>query len=1038
MVLARIDTTLRRYPEAIAAYEKACYVRPDRTDLAVAEVDLQTRLLRFEDALKTNQRLYDLTYHNRDYLEAQATLLARLGRKVEALKMLRAALIDGRPPDATNYQQAMSDLVTWHMYPEAQRMFEEGLAEAQGAAYETPGFDEYLRILTIERKQDVALQKASAAVETARQQKRILPSEGWMAAIGSEMNEIFTAEEKDAEAKLLLSAGHVPRNVNPGALLRSGGFGEAYAQYLTRRPTLWRQLDEFQRSRLRFRELGKQLEADAPVLPDAQPSEARSMALSAYEAAGDTPDELRMMIANPELAANPALYGKLIAGNPAQYAARIPHTDFGNGVVQFLIANTDEQKADAALRARATAKVEGLWTPAYVALTGLYYSSIKPEVGQSFDLLLGPRAVGAEIAETAETRAAHLSGNNWFYYAARNGDYLVYVKQPSASALLEAGVEASPIASERYVELGDTLRDAGQTAQARQEYDYAQELSPQRADVLDRLGVLDWDGGNHAGAVKDWQNAFDVLKVRIDAGPLSPSFWPTARILFIHANRHDVTDQVKPNADAMLHLYIKRNGAYQFEPFIEGMFTEAKGRQSALDWLLDLAHDENGGEVLQQLAQSPVLTQAERVPVYRAMIARMERAVQAAAGDARTAAQSELNSERVQYANYLETQKRYREALQTIDQIPEADRPKDVEVRLRILNGRLPALIADWQMKPEDSPGSAVLLGIAETLRQLRHADDANRLLEYEYTTEIQAGTAGASTYFGLAKLRFDQKRAAEGLALVRDAVLSADAPFVNLQPAGRLLEDEGLRKEANEYYAEWHKAEPWNASAALAEARTDGDVKQMDAVRTNPENAYAVRVAAARAMRAAKAPVAGTTQLDVLTQERISPAEASKPYFVAARLDAAAQTTDWTPKAKLLADAIAIEPGLPDARNKLADAAAHANQRYLAIAAYIGEPFDPELAQRIADVQIAVGAPEQAEVLLDAIQKNDAATPKQRDHARQERERIVQRLQLQRVNESRSPEVTNGILQQRIVKPKLSALPADEVAPVENEGGAQ
>jgi tetratricopeptide (TPR) repeat protein len=1038
MVLARIETVLRRYPEAIADYERACYVRPDRTDLAVAEVDLQTRLLRFEDALKTNQRLYDLTYHNRDYLEAQATLLARLGRKDEALKMLRATLIDGRPPDAANYQQAMSDLATWHMYPEAQQMFEEGLVKVKTAPYETPGFDEYLRILTIERKQDVAIQKASAAVRSARQRVLGFASAGWMTAIGSEMNEYFTAEEKDAEAKWLLSAGHVPRNVSLSALLQSGGFSEAYSQALAGEATQWRQLDTFQRSRLRFRELGKQLEADAEALPSTEQGQVRSMALSAYEAAGDTPDELRMMVANPDLAGNPALYGKLIAGNPAQYAARIPHTDFGNGVVQYLIADTNEQKAEAALRARATANIEALWTPAYVALTGLYYSSAKPEVAQSFDRLLGPRAVGAELAETAAARAAHLSGSNWFYYAARDGDYLAYAKQPSASALLEAGIEASPIASERYVELGDTLRDAGQTAEARQQYDYAQELSPERADVLDRLGALDWDAGNHAGAVKDWQNAFDVLKVRIDAGPLSPSFWPTARILFIHANRHRVIDQVKPNADAMLHLYIKRNGAYQFEPFIEGMFTEAKDRQSALDWLLDLTRDENGREILQELAQSPMLTEAERDPIYRATIARMERAVQAAAGDARTEQQTELNSELVQYANYLAAQKRYQDALRAIDQIPEAGRPKEDEVRLEILNGQLAALIAHWQMKPADSPGSTLLLGIAEALRRLGRADDANRLLEYEYTAEIQAGTAGASAYFGLAKLRFEAKRTAEGLDLVRDAVLSVDAPFVNLPPAGRLLEEEGLPKEANAYYAQWHKAEPWNASAALAEARTNGDVKGMDAVRTKPENAYAVRIAAARAMRAAKTPVAGTMQLDVLTQERISPVDASQSYFVAARLDAAAQTTDWTAKTKLLADAIAIDPGLTDERNKLADAATHANQRYLAIAAYMGDPFNPELAQRIADEEIAVGQPEQAELLLDAIQKSDAATLKQRDHARQEQQRIANRLQLQIVNESRSPEVANGIVQQRIVKPKLTMLPADDVAPVENEGGAQ
>ena len=87
--------------------------------------------------------------------------------------------------------------------------------------------------------------------------------------------------------------------------------------------------------------------------------------------------------------------------------------------------------------------------------------------------------------------------------------------------------------------------------------------------------------------------------------------------------------------------------------------------------------------------------------------------------------------------------------------------------------------------------------------------------------------------------------------------------------------------------------------------------------------------------------------------------------------------------KAKLLAETIATEPSLTEQRNKLADAAARANQWYLAIAAYTDQPFDPELAQGIADAQLAIGAPEQAEGLLEAIQRSDTASANQREHAR-------------------------------------------------------
>jgi len=47
-------------------------------DLFLAKADLEMRLLRFDAALKTYQRLYEASYHDSQYLASQAALQARL------------------------------------------------------------------------------------------------------------------------------------------------------------------------------------------------------------------------------------------------------------------------------------------------------------------------------------------------------------------------------------------------------------------------------------------------------------------------------------------------------------------------------------------------------------------------------------------------------------------------------------------------------------------------------------------------------------------------------------------------------------------------------------------------------------------------------------------------------------------------------------------------------------------------------------------------------------------------------------------------
>lgn len=125
LVLARIDASLRQYSEAIGAYEKAAHLRPDRSDIFLAKADLETRLERFGDAIKTYQAIYELSYHDTQYLADQAMLYARLGNKAETLRLIRAAYIEPHGGEPGGYVSAMRQLTGWRMFGAVDELFTE-------------------------------------------------------------------------------------------------------------------------------------------------------------------------------------------------------------------------------------------------------------------------------------------------------------------------------------------------------------------------------------------------------------------------------------------------------------------------------------------------------------------------------------------------------------------------------------------------------------------------------------------------------------------------------------------------------------------------------------------------------------------------------------------------------------------------------------------------------------------------------------------------------------------------------------------------
>ena len=293
LVLGRVDRALRRYPEAIIAFTQASHIRPDRPDLLVDKVDLETRLLHFEDAIKTNQQLYELTYHNTQYLDAQAELDARLGRKADAVKLLRQAHIDGHPKRFGNYSEAAARLTQWAMWNEAKQMYQEGLPLIAGHEAEYAAeFGQYLRTLTVLRQYQAALAKAVAADNTPKRSA----VQGWATVIGQTVQTYYSPEEKAKLAQLLATPAGIPATIDMTAFARAGGLNDILAQRLyaralarPREESSRGELSNLETRQLRFGALGQQLETLAK-LQTAYPgilSTTLVMAASAYHSGGN-------------------------------------------------------------------------------------------------------------------------------------------------------------------------------------------------------------------------------------------------------------------------------------------------------------------------------------------------------------------------------------------------------------------------------------------------------------------------------------------------------------------------------------------------------------------------------------------------------------------------------------------------------------------------------------------------------------------------------------------------------------------------------
>jgi tetratricopeptide (TPR) repeat protein len=1009
MVLARIYTSLEKYPAAIDSYAKAIAIRPDRIDLRLGRAGLEERLMRFDDAAADYERVYHLAYKDPKWMEKLAEVRARQGRTADVVAALKTALVDGRLENAAKYFAAAQRLESWGMLTSARTFAEQGVetagADLLSTTEQQSGAKLYARIMTRLRQQEkvyATLQSSLAAASSAlpvieeqvakqgiaaitnrewrerTQENRIRTARDGMRAAFGEMGTTvaiyFTPEEKTAFARFAETkrAGMSFADVEAFALplAQNAGLAELESRWRYQlmmetgpnsRVLMARMegLVGLQRRRLKFAELGSQLEQFAPRVEPLQKYSVWVAAAEAYRSANDPENELRVLAQVPPgylgRDAEQQLFKLLLARRPQELVQRASTwNSWGQDAADFVIASGDAALAHAVVASRGRSRTP-VWSNAYNALVGLYFAEPSPEVNGAFLSVLGDRTIGERLPQPVD-RAQELAGNIWFYYGSRYGEYAGLTKQNNPEDFLPATLEQSPGTASAYLTLADYYMESGDNVRAVADYEHTLELAPARADVHNRLALVYYEQGARAEALAQWKQVFSLLEQQVDIARVPESLWSDFGRACDHLRAKKAFNDLKPDVDSLLRTYLRRNGNYRSNALLHSAYVAVNAPSAATTWLLDLASvasDPSG--VLGDVVETSWIPLTERAPIYQRILQARQESMAKAEGLEKEGAQQILRSWQIRWVKYLASTQQYRPARDAIAALPKDTRdleaatlvPLELQVAAKV--GTLDSKIEGYRADPQTAPGSEVLRAAARQLFEAGDKQSARKVLEFVFAREIEEHKLVAANFLGLAEIRIAAGDTPGAVELLRRLVVAVGNPFENLEPAAALLEKGGHNAEAIEFLEALVKSAPWEADYRLHLAKaqmkvtaaggqdTAGAQNALVAIASGAETSYSVRARAALALAGLHRQVElGSKELNLLagSGNEIPAALADQPYFYEARLQAAQGTGDARARIQLLGNALADTPARDDARIPLFKAAAglHSDELVLAV----------------------------------------------------------------------------------------------------------
>ena len=985
MVLARTQTSLEDFPAAIESYGKAIAIRPDRTDLRIARATLDERLLRFDDAASDYDKLYQLAYRDPKWMEKIAEVRTRQGRNADAVVALKTALIDVEPQRASNYFEVARRLEAWGILQPAREFAEQGLRICGGdllaSGENHEGAKVYARIMTRLRQHEQAYTTLQGAMKAASDSLPVLTEQvarrgiagvsdrewrertltirktnaesGMRSALvemGTTAGRHFTPEEKvsfGGFAQTVRASFHESAAANNLAfsLVAAAGLAEIEAQWryelmmsLPARDNelmrQMRQLVQLQRERLKFAELGQQLEKFVPRVRPEDYGAVNQAGAEAYRAARDEQKELELLSNLSPGYLDPINQSRflelMLKARPQQLVKVASEwTPFGQIAADYAVLHGNAELAQAVVAARSHSR-PAVWGTSYTALVGMYFSETRPAINDAFISALGNQTIGERLGKRVE-RDNQLAGDLWFYYGSRYGEYLDNTKQGAPEDYLPASLEQSPASASAYQSLADYYFDKGNTHNAIEQFNYTLELSPGIPSVHDKLALAHFQEGNRSQAIAEWKNVFATLLDELNKSGMNESFWADFGRACEHVRKRHLFAEVRPEVDQLLRAYLHRNGSYRSDALLHSAYIAQGNDTAATAWLLEIASaaPDPVGVLADEVSLAPL---AQRGPIYQRILQAKKAAVEKSEGLERESGGSALRDWQLRWVKYLVDTKQFSQANDAIAALPQEIWKQDAaalvpyEMRVAANLGTLDAKITGYQAEPQTAPAADALRAAARQLFEAGDKQSARKILEFVFARELEEHQLVAANFLGLSEIRIAAGDTPGAVSLLSRLVLVVGDPYANMDSAAALLEKTGHAPEAIGFLEPLAKSTPWEASYRLRLAKAqlavakDNSVAQESLARiaANGMDLYAVRVQAAETLGAVSVRKnLGSAELDLLAGgvKEITPAAADCTFFYDARLAAAKNSADASVKMRILTGALADTPTREDAR---------------------------------------------------------------------------------------------------------------------------
>lgn len=994
VVLARLEANFEDYPAAVDAYAKAIVVRPDRVDLRTARAGLLERLMRFDEAVADYQKLYELTYSNPSWMEKIAEVRARQGKTPDVVQALKLAFIEGRPEQPQNYFNAAQRLEKWNLLAPAREFAEQGMKAAGDRALDhepLSGTRLWARILTRQRKQDEAwtrldrIRNAVSASVAATLARPAVPNSdedavrragaaarrsaaranmsACLQEMGATIDKYFVPEERAqfagylAQKRAGMNLDDVSDFLVPAA--QSAGIPALEAQW--RQELLLARIDaaqsgvnrlvELQTKRLKFTELGAQMEALAARAPLPERAMHLQRAADAYRSGGDWQSELRLlnaMHAGSGWTGDPQRYYELLLAHDPQTLVALtggnqrPERD---KAANYIVANGDGHLAQQAITTRAIG-LPPIWLKAYTGLAGLYFRDASPAVDTAFRAALPEATIGERLGKQVD-RSQQLAGSIWFYYGARYGEYLGSVtKQPNAEDYLPSALEQTPGRAAAYETLAEYYNDAGDGAKAIIDYSHSLELGPERADIHDKLAVIYWRQNNRAEANAHWRESLAILTRQVQRRQVPETFWRDFGSVMDHFSTRRIFGDYRQGVDAVLRAYIRKNGTWRNTALLRDAYRALGDDAAGVAWLLELASvAPNPPAMVAEFAGNRWIPRSRREPIYQRMLQYKQDALSRTQGMERDYALQDYRSWRRRWIDYLLDTSQFDRARAELDSLRAETGGVDLfegeRLRVDAAQNRLEATLDSYRADSDHAPPLELLREVAMDLQKHKDKSSARKILEYVFNREIEEHKLTAANLLGLAEIRIDSGDMKGALELLHRATLVVGQPFENLDAAASLLARTGHFAEATEFLEALVKAEPWNADARvnLAQAQMKagkdavGARAALMAIARNGELVYDTRLRAAAAAAPSSEMIWGSNELRIIgTNATTIPAAFNPSSFYQARLRAAQQAGSNEIRMQLLRAAMEDYPSRDAARVPFFRAALEAKLNQLAI----------------------------------------------------------------------------------------------------------